>query len=64
MIAVNNQLSSNAVSTPDDLELTAVNLYQYQLTMCVVYISPNAPIDYHKQLCNYLGTYHTMKISY
>ena len=29
IIAVNNQLSSKVVSTPDDLELTAVNLHQY-----------------------------------
>ena len=56
MIAVNNQLSSKGVSTADDLELTAVYLHQYNLTICVVYITPNAPTEYHKKLYDYLGT--------
>ena len=56
MIALNNHLSSKGISTPDDLELTAVYLHQYHLTICVVYITPNTPIEYHKKLYDYLDT--------
>ena len=56
MIAVNNHLSSKGVSTPDDLELTAVYLHQYHLTICVVCITPNASTEYHKKLYDYLDT--------
>ena len=56
MIAVNNHLSSKGVSTPDDLELTAVYLHQYHLTICVVCITPNTSTEYHKKLYDYLDT--------
>ena len=59
IIAVNNQLSSKVVSTPDDLELTAMNLHQYQLTNCAVYISPNAPTEYHKKTIQLYGYFIT-----
>ena len=65
MIAVNNQLSSKGVSTPDDLELTAVYLHQYHLTICVVYITHlTLLLSTTKNYTIIWVLYHTMNIFY
>ena len=56
LIAVNNIISSNLISSPSDLELVAINLNlkNESITVCTVYIPPKSCALYFDHLLSYL----------
>ena len=57
LVAVEDSLSSNLVSSPvppPSIEVLSVNITSPPITLCIVYIPPNANSNYHLLLTSYL----------
>lgn len=57
MLAVNNNIPSNQLTTPSGLEVITVEIHcKLTVTLCVVYIPPNSNSSYHADLLTYLDS--------
>ena len=56
MLAIENCLPSCKLQSPTNLELITVSIYlKTAITCCMVYVPPNASIEYHAELVSYLS---------
>ena len=57
MLAVNNNIPSNQLTTPSGLEVITIEIHcKLTVTFCVVYIPPNSNSSYHADLLTYLDS--------
>lgn len=55
LVAVSDSIPSSACSSPVELEVVTVVLQlQQEITLCTVYVPPDAPLVYVQSLCSYL----------
>ena len=62
MLAISNKLSSRQTPSPQNLEVVTVSilLSKMVVTCCIIYAPPNATVEYHRDLTNYLTTIITL----
>ena len=57
MLAISNDFPSRQLSSPPNLEVVTVSVSLVPaVTCCMVYAPPNATVEYHTELTNYLAT--------